>query len=210
MRYRFRRKGGLPPPHSRGPRQSHQGRARGYGNECFEFRGRHPVPIPTHGRDSAGHAATPRPGASCTSVRGHTDLHAHGTHIIQSAAGCFVTMRPGRCSAVSACGATSATAAAVADAVHRQMSAVAYPSFFNTTTGRLSARRQACRSRRAAWAIFLEPGRRRTRPAQAHSRVQSALRSLRQDEDPHPSVRLPRRRLGDDEHDRSAELLRAV
>lgn len=69
----------------------------------------------------------------------HTDLHAHGTHVIQSAAGCFVTDETGRRLLDGLAGLWCVNVGygrdEIADAVHRQMKAVAfYPSFFNTTT----------------------------------------------------------------------------
>ena len=68
----------------------------------------------------------------------HTDLHAHGTHVIQSAAGCFVTDETGRRLLDGLAGLWCVNVGygrrEIADAVYRQMSAVAYyPSFFNTT-----------------------------------------------------------------------------
>jgi putrescine aminotransferase len=69
----------------------------------------------------------------------HTDLHAHGTHVIQSAKGCFVTDETGRELLDGLAGLWCVNVGygrtEIADAVHRQMSAVAYyPSFFGTTT----------------------------------------------------------------------------
>ena len=69
----------------------------------------------------------------------HTDLHAHGTHVIQSAKGCFVTDETGRELLDGLAGLWCVNVGygrrEIADAVHRQMCAVAYyPSFFSTTT----------------------------------------------------------------------------
>jgi putrescine aminotransferase len=69
----------------------------------------------------------------------HVDLHAHGTHIVQSAEGCFVTDETGRRLLDGLAGLWCVNVGygrrEIADAVHRQMMAVAfYPSFFNTTT----------------------------------------------------------------------------
>jgi putrescine aminotransferase len=69
----------------------------------------------------------------------HTDLHARGTHVIQSAAGCFVTDETGRRLLDGLAGLWCVNVGygrdEIADAVYRQMKAVAfYPSFFNTTT----------------------------------------------------------------------------
>jgi len=69
----------------------------------------------------------------------HTDLHAHGTHVIQSAAGCFVTDETGRRLLDGLAGLWCVNVGygrtEIADAVRAQMAAVAYyPSFFNTTT----------------------------------------------------------------------------
>ena len=69
----------------------------------------------------------------------HRDLHAHGTHIVQSAAGCYVTDETGRRLLDGLAGLWCVNVGygrtEIADAVHRQMTAVAYyPSFFNTTT----------------------------------------------------------------------------
>jgi putrescine aminotransferase len=67
------------------------------------------------------------------------DVRAHGTHVIQSASGCFVTDETGRQLLDGLAGLWCVNVGygrkEIADAVHRQMSAVAfYPSFFNTTT----------------------------------------------------------------------------
>jgi putrescine---pyruvate transaminase len=69
----------------------------------------------------------------------HADLHAHGTHVIESAAGCFVTDESGRRLLDGLAGLWCVNVGygrtEIADAVHAQMTAVAYyPSFFNTTT----------------------------------------------------------------------------
>lgn len=69
----------------------------------------------------------------------HVDLHARGTHVIQSADGCFVTDEDGRRLLDGLAGLWCVNVGygrrEIADAVHRQMTAVAfYPSFFNTTT----------------------------------------------------------------------------
>lgn len=69
----------------------------------------------------------------------HTDLRAHGTHVIQSADGCFVTDETGRRLLDGLAGLWCVNVGygrtEIADAVHRQITQVAfYPSFFNTTT----------------------------------------------------------------------------
>jgi len=69
----------------------------------------------------------------------HTDLHARGTNVIESAEGCFVTDESGRRLLDGLAGLWCVNVGygrrEIADAVHRQMTAVAYyPSFFNTTT----------------------------------------------------------------------------
>lgn len=69
----------------------------------------------------------------------HRDLHSQGTHVIQSAAGCYVTDETGRKLFDGLAGLWCVNVGygrtEIADAVHRQMQSVAfYPSFFNTTT----------------------------------------------------------------------------
>lgn len=69
----------------------------------------------------------------------HTDLHARGTHVIQSASGCLVTDETGRQLLDGLAGLWCVNVGygrrEIADAVYRQMESVAYyPSFFNTTT----------------------------------------------------------------------------
>jgi len=69
----------------------------------------------------------------------HLDLHARGTHVIQSASGCFVTDETGRRLLDGLAGLWCVNVGygrmEIADAVRAQMAAVAYyPSFFNTTT----------------------------------------------------------------------------
>jgi putrescine aminotransferase len=69
----------------------------------------------------------------------HNDLRARGTHVIQSAEGCFVTDETGRALLDGLAGLWCVNVGygrtEIADAVHRQMTTVAfYPSFFNTTT----------------------------------------------------------------------------
>src|SRR4029453_16193334 len=69
----------------------------------------------------------------------HADLRAHGTHLIESASGCYVTDETGRELLDGLAGLWCVNVGygrrEIADAVHRQMTAVAYyPSFFNTTT----------------------------------------------------------------------------
>ena len=69
----------------------------------------------------------------------HADLHAHGTHVIESAAGCWVTDESGRRLLDGLAGLWCVNVGygrtEIADAVHAQIAAVAYyPSFFNTTT----------------------------------------------------------------------------
>jgi len=69
----------------------------------------------------------------------HVDLHRQGTHIIQEASGCWVTDETGRRLFDGLAGLWCVNVGygrrEIADAVHRQMTAVCYyPSFFNTTT----------------------------------------------------------------------------
>src|SRR5262245_53589142 len=69
----------------------------------------------------------------------HADLHAHGTHVIERAEGCYVTDEAGRRLLDGLAGLWCVNVghgrAEIAAAVHAQMMAVAYyPSFFNTTT----------------------------------------------------------------------------
>src|SRR4029453_16851151 len=69
----------------------------------------------------------------------HADLHRQGTRIIRSASGCTVVDENGRELIDALAGLWCVNVGhgrkEIADAVHRQMSAVAYyPSFFNTTT----------------------------------------------------------------------------
>lgn len=69
----------------------------------------------------------------------HTDLHRQGTRIIRSASGCTVVDEQGRELLDALAGLWCVNVGygrrEIADAVHRQICAVAfYPSFFNTTT----------------------------------------------------------------------------
>ena len=69
----------------------------------------------------------------------HTDLHRLGTHVIQEASGCHVTDETGQRLLDGLAGLWCVNVGygrrEIADAVHRQMTAVCYyPSFFNTTT----------------------------------------------------------------------------
>src|SRR5512143_2875379 len=69
----------------------------------------------------------------------HTDLRRQGTHVITRASGCFVTDETGRRLLDGLAGLWCVNVGygrrEIADAVHAQMTAVAYyPSFFNTTT----------------------------------------------------------------------------
>jgi putrescine aminotransferase len=69
----------------------------------------------------------------------HTDLHRQGTHVITAASGCFVTDETGRPLLDGLAGLWCVNVGygrrEIADAVHAQMTSVAYyPSFFNTTT----------------------------------------------------------------------------
>ncbi|MEO8602071.1 MAG: aminotransferase [bacterium] len=69
----------------------------------------------------------------------HTDLHRQGTHVIQEASGCYVTDETGQRLLDGLAGLWCVNVGygrhEIADAVHRQMTAVCYyPSFFNTTT----------------------------------------------------------------------------
>ncbi len=69
----------------------------------------------------------------------HTDLHRQGTRLIRSASGCTVIDENDRPLIDALAGLWCVNAGygrhEIADAVHRQMTAVAfYPSFFNTTT----------------------------------------------------------------------------
>jgi putrescine aminotransferase len=69
----------------------------------------------------------------------HRDLHRQGTHVIEAASGCYVTDESGRRLLDGLAGLWCVNVGygrrEIADAVHRQMSAVCYyPSFFNTTT----------------------------------------------------------------------------
>ena len=89
-----------------------------------------------------------------------------------------------------------------------------YPSFFNTTTepairlaGKLA--QLAPDAARAHDLQQLRLGGERD-GAEADPRLSEAARQAAQDEDPHAQVRLPRRDPRDDEHDRAAELHRAV
>jgi len=67
------------------------------------------------------------------------DLHRQGTHVIQEASGCYVTDETGQRLLDGLAGLWCVNVGygrrEIADAVHRQMTAVCYyPSFFNTTT----------------------------------------------------------------------------
>lgn len=69
----------------------------------------------------------------------HADLHRHGTRIIRAASGCTVVDEEGRELLDALAGLWCVNVGygrrEIADAVHRQISSVAYyPSFFNTTT----------------------------------------------------------------------------
>ena len=69
----------------------------------------------------------------------HVDLHRQGTHVIEEAAGCHVVDETGRRLLDGLAGLWCVNVGygrrEIADAVHRQMTSVAfYPSFFNTTT----------------------------------------------------------------------------
>ena len=69
----------------------------------------------------------------------HGDLRRQGTHVIPSARGCYVTDETGRELLDGLAGLWCVNVGygrqEIADAVHRQMTSVAfYPSFFNTTT----------------------------------------------------------------------------
>ncbi len=126
-----------------GPRPSDQGKGKGKGKGEGEGKGF---------RRLASCALLPRMDATrLASLRrldeahhlhpftDHTDLHARGTHVIQSAAGCYVTDETGRRLLDGLAGLWCVNVgygrAEIADAVHRQMRSVAYyPSFFNTTT----------------------------------------------------------------------------
>jgi putrescine aminotransferase len=68
-----------------------------------------------------------------------SDLRRQGTHIIESTGGCFIVDETGQKLFDGLAGLWCVNVgygrAAIADAVYRQMQAVAYyPSFFNTTT----------------------------------------------------------------------------
>ncbi|MGD9762904.1 MAG: aspartate aminotransferase family protein [Candidatus Binatia bacterium] len=68
----------------------------------------------------------------------HGDLYRHGTHVVCEASGCFITDETGRRLLDGLAGLWCVNAGygrtEIADAVHRQMSALAfYPSFFNST-----------------------------------------------------------------------------
>lgn len=69
----------------------------------------------------------------------HSGMHAHGTHVIQAASGCYVTDETGRRLFDGLAGLWCVNVGygreEIAEAVRRQMSAVCYyPSFFDTTT----------------------------------------------------------------------------
>ena len=69
----------------------------------------------------------------------HHDMHAHGTHVITAAEGCYVTDETGRKLLDGLAGLWCVNVGygrrEIADAVYEQMKKVCYyPSFFNTTT----------------------------------------------------------------------------
>jgi putrescine aminotransferase len=69
----------------------------------------------------------------------HPDMHAHGTHVIEAASGCYVTDETGRKLFDGLAGLWCVNVGygrtEIVEAVRRQMSELCfYPSFFNTTT----------------------------------------------------------------------------
>src|SRR5262249_30095204 len=97
---------------------------------CFRSR-MEPLSLETLRRIDAAHHLHP--------FTDHGDLHRQGTRIIRSARGCTVVDEGGRelLDALAGlwCVNVGYGRSEIADAVHRQMTAVAYyPSFFNTTT----------------------------------------------------------------------------